>query len=494
MRKKGLKRQIGIFISLGLYFVYAVLLMVRTKALVESYGSEVNAVFQTANQIFSYFVLIESGMSMAYQFKLYEPINNHNIEKIVSLFSGLKISMRKIALKMLVLLIVVAVGYPFIMNRVLISTNEAGMMLFLLGLRLVIPYFTSMASKALLNVYDYRYLLDTLDSLAYLVITMIELYTITWRLPIYLILLIGCLENIIMGMVYVFLLMKLCSEVKGQKAEPDLEPERMTKDIFFLKMTGLLNAHIDTIILSIVNIMLVTPYQAYNMILSYASSVVNRIDENYRTKIGLKIERKDSDLYDYFQMFMAYHMIVASISVSMFASNINNLIYLWLGREFILSDFCVAMMSIYLIHLMTRDIFYLVRDGAGLYKESKWLSLREGIANLILSIILVRHWGIEGIIFATVFSTFVLFIPSNARLVYQVLNKRNTLWMDFLIIGGVSFALIVIFKSHIKVYEILSWGSFLLDLLKEGVLCLVVSSVTVILFKWRHIRVILGKD
>lgn len=487
MKLKRIKRQIGIFLSLSLYCAYALLLMMRTKILVTNYGSEVNAIFQTANQIFGYFVLIESGMSMAYQFKLYEPINNKSIERIAALFLGLKKSMKKVAIKMMLVLVFIAVVYPFIMDRVSISTMEARIMLFLLGLRVIIPYFVSMASKALLNVYDYRYLIDILDSLAYLAITLSELLALKLQLSIYVILLIGCVGNMIMGIIYAFLLWRLCGEIKGKTVKTDLEPEEMTKDIFFLKITGLLNTHIDTIILSIVDIMLVTPYQAYYTIVSYVSSVVNRIDENYRTKIGLKIQRKDSELYEYFQLFLSYHMAAAIFSVSMFALNINNLIYLWLGEKFVLSNFCVAMMSAYLIHLMTRDILYLVRDGAGLYKESKWLSLHEGITNLLLSLILVHHCGIEGILFATVFATYAMFIPSTSNLVYRVMNHKNTLWIDYAAVAVVSCLLIWGCQNKLNDVVSVSWGSFMVRLIKEGILCAVVSVAAVILLKWKYI-------
>ena len=161
---KETKRYVGIICSLFMYFVYVILLTVRTKMLIGSYGSEVNAVFQTSSQIFTYLILFESGMSAAYQFKLYEPVNDKDMKKIAGLFNGLKKSMRKIALRMTAVLLVIAVIYPLIMNRVSISFMKAGLILCLLGIRFVIPYFVSIANKTLLNVYDYKYVVDNVDS------------------------------------------------------------------------------------------------------------------------------------------------------------------------------------------------------------------------------------------------------------------------------------------------------------------------------------------
>lgn len=209
----------------------------------------------------------------------------------------------------------------------------------------------------------------------------------------------------------------------------------MTKDILLHQITGLFNSNVDTIILSVANIMLVTPYHAYYSTMNYFPQFINKINENYRTKIGMKIKKCDQNLYDYFQIIMAFHMIAAITTVSIFILNINSFISLWIGREYTLSSCCVFLLGLYLMHRMIINNIYLVRDGAGLYKESKWFSCAEGIVNLVLSIILVRYWGIEGILFATVFATFTMLVPGNAKLVYnKVMGKRNTLWLDYLVI------------------------------------------------------------
>ncbi len=60
--RKEIRRQLGIICSLFMYFLYVVLLMIRTKMLIVNYGSEVNAVFQTSNQIFTYLVTVQNPL------------------------------------------------------------------------------------------------------------------------------------------------------------------------------------------------------------------------------------------------------------------------------------------------------------------------------------------------------------------------------------------------------------------------------------------------
>ena len=143
---------------------------------------------------------------------------------------------------------------------------------------------------------------------------------------------------------------------------------------------------------------------------------------------------------------------------------------------------------------MTINNIFLVRDGAGLYRESKWFSLAEGIANLVLSIILVQYWGIEGILFATVFATFTMLVPGNARLAYnKVMGKKNTLWVDYLIIIAVVGIYISVFSRSGNKGEDISWNILIIRLLVQTSLCGVGATLTVALVKWRHISQILVK-
>lgn len=496
MRKESWRR-LGIICSLFMYFLYVVLLILRTKMLIDNYGSEVNAVFQTSNQIFTYMILFESGMSAAYQFKMYSSVSCKDERTTASFFMGLKRSMRKISFRMAVVLLAVSVVYPFIMNRILLAFSEVGLMLFLLGLRVIIPYCVSSASKTLLNVYDYKYIVDNVDSLGYIVITVAEIWTIDrFHCSVYIVLLIGCVGNIVIGFAYTFIVRKLCAEVRKKTIVPNSEPEEMTKDILFHQITGLLNSNIDTIILSIVNILLVTPYHAYYSTMNYFSQIINKINENYRTKISMKIKQGDQNLYSYFQVLLAFHMVMTISSVVIFICNINDFIYLWIGKEFLLSDCCIILLALYLMLKMTINIIFLVRDGAGLYKESKWFSFREGIVNLVLSVILVQFWGIEGILFATVLATYSMLLPGNVRLAYnQVMGKRNTLWVDYLVMIITATCLVWGIGSTIGGTESISWKTLLLRLIIQTCVSGAIAVLVVAVVKWKYIvKYILEKN
>ncbi len=137
---------------------------------------------------------------------------------------------------------------------------------------------------------------------------------------------------------------------------------------------------------------------------------------------------------------------------------------------------------------MIINLIFLVRDGAGLYKESKWFSFREGIVNLILSMILVHFYGIEGILFATVFATYTMLLPGNSRLAYnKVMGKRNTLWADYLVIMITVACLVWGFGGVGEIGNI-SWEILLRRLIGQAFVSTVMAVLVVAAVKWQFKR------
>ena len=96
--------------------------------------------------------------------------------------------------------------------------------------------------------------------------------------------------------------------------------------------------------------------------------------------------------------------------------------------------------------------------------------------------------------FATVFATFTMLVPGNARLAYnKVMGKKNTLWVDYLIIIAVVGIYISVFIRSGNKGEDISWNILIIRLLVQTSLCGVGATLTVALVKWRHITQILVK-
>lgn len=497
MEKDGIsfmktRKMVGILFGTFLWGIYAIELIIRTAAVIRGFGNEANAVDQSAQKLFNYFVLFESGMSAAYLYKMYEPMAVHDKNRIISLYQGLTKSMHKIAVEMFLACIPVAFIYAVVIKRETIHYISAMLIIFLNGCRFITPYLVSVSKKTILTLYGYKYIADIIDGAANSVIVLIELFLIgKTNLSIAQILCISCCLGLILGTLYIIPVRLLCGDIIHIKKTPSFEAKRMTKDILFHQVASLLNSNIDTILLSVSRLSLVTVYQAYEMILTYPVVATNKITENFRAELGviLKIDKKRA--YALFQKMMAFHMFVAIVAVSVYVVAINPFIELWLGRQFTIGKAGVYLFAVCMVHRMIINVVYIVRDGEGLYAESKYFSVIEALMNLILSIILVIPFGIEGVMTATVLAVYLGLLPGNARLVFRdIFQKKNSLYLDYLTVILATVFSVGIWRVMSGGYTPANWKQMVWTVCAQAGIAVVIAAITV----WGSKRQYLKRD
>lgn len=482
------KRYFGILTGIVLWGMYAILLMVRTKYIIQGFGSEINAINQSAQQIFNYFILFESGMAEACLYKMYEPKAFKDERRIASLYAGLSISMKKIFIKMFLAVLPLAFIYAGVMNREEADYYTAVFIILLLGFRFIIPYLVSINKKTLLNLYGYKYLIDIVDSIANIFIVLAELFLISIKCPILQVLCAGCVINIFLGCIYEWIVRKYCRQII-HSATPVFEAEGITKAILFHQITGLLNLNIDTFLLSITNIGLVTVYHAYDTICTYPVQLVNKISENFRAGFGIRLADRKEDIYRDFQRLLTFHMFVAIVAIAVFMTNMNPFIDLWIGKEYVLGQAGLYLFAFNMIQRMTVNAIYIVRNGMGMFEESKGFSIREAVLNLILSILLVNRFGIEGVMFATVISVYLGLIPGNSNLVFhEVFHRKNTLLIDYLVMILATFLSTAACGLAMGEYYVDSWGRLMISFVVQTVIACVIAGAVLGIYKFKYLR------
>lgn len=427
----------GVYISVFISLLLGGLTFWRTSVIITTYGTDVNSISQVASQIFSYLVLFESGLGAAYLFKMYEPFSRNEYKKVNSLYLGLTKSLRKISVRMLIGVVILAILYPLILGDNTLSYVTSALILFLLGIRFIFPYYFFVAKKRILTLHERQYIVILIDGLINSVIILIEISLAkVFGLRIEVILLIGILLTIFSNFVYTKAIEKICSKCISNDVEPSYEGEAMTKDILVHQICGLVNTNTDTIILSIVDLFSVTVYSAYNSVMTYPDMLVGKIIDNLRASLGLKLAKGDSNTYFVFREVTAITYFVTTVTVTLFFLMVNKFIILWIGEEFLLGSLPVLLLAMILLHRLIINTIYITRDGMGLYKESKGFTLLAAIINVVLSLILVKPFGIVGVLIGTVVSNYLIMDIGNFRLVYRVIFKKKMIivFYDFIII------------------------------------------------------------
>lgn len=489
-RVMTIKRYIGLVTSIFLWGLYAILLMARTRFIIYGFGSEINSIDQSAQQIFNYFILFESGMGAAYLYKMYVPMSTENQSKITALYYGLSISMRRIAVRMILALLPVAIIYAALIDREATSYFTAFLIILLLGLRFVIPYFVSVNKKTLLTLYEYKYLVNIVDSIGNISIVVIELVLIlSTNLSIVIVLCTGCLINILLGYVYKFLVTKLCGYSYDAAIEPCFEAEYMTKDILAHKFSGLVDSNTDIFLLSLVNYQTVTIYQIYKTIEMYPVHLMYIINETFRASFGIRLAVDDKQVFRDFQRLLTFHMFVSVITIAVFITNINPLVTLWLGKDFLLGKLGIYLFSVSMLASMLDNVVHIVRDGKGLYKESKGYTARAAVMNLFLSAVLVQWFEIEGVLLASVISVCLNVVPGNSKLVFRnIFHRNHGMAGDYaitILAVGISVAMYMLFMDD---FVVRNWGQLFISVCVQGLIATITAAMILGACKFKYIK------
>lgn len=476
----------GTYISIFFTVIQGLLTFWRTRIIITTYGTDVNSISAAATQVFSYLVLFESGLGAAYLFKMYRPYANKDFQRVNALYIGLANSLKRISVKMLVGVIAAAILYPLILGENSVAYVRAVMIILLLGIRFVYPYYFTLAKKNMLIVQERQYMVTLIDGIINSCIILVEiLLAQVFKLEVEFVLSVGILFSIISNEVYKIILNKWCSDFINQDVTPSYEGNSMTNDILVHQIASLANSHIDTLILSVFDVFMVTVYTSYNSLMNYPVTLVNKVINNLRASIGLKLSKNDTNIYSVFKEIMSINYFVAAIVTSTFIVMVNKFIFLWIGEQFLLDNFSVILFASILLHRLIINTIYAVRDGKGLYRESKHYTLATAIINFLLSLLLVKPFGIKGLLLSTVLSTYLIMDLGNFYLVYNNIFKKRllSLYKDlFLLLVAVTCS--VMSSNYIIVqiqnYAVINWGMFIL----ESLITIFISAIfiTLILF------------
>jgi O-antigen/teichoic acid export membrane protein len=469
------------FITLLSTLMMGAIVLTRVKIILENYGAELNGLMQVAVQMSAYLVLIESGMTAAYQYNMYSKIKDQNIEKISKLYSGLMKNMKSIGMKMALVCGVFPFVYSLFLNRIEISYIESVFVLLVMGLRFTIPYLLVVPQMGLLAAYERQYVVDIIQLLMNFVVIIIEVIVIYMlKPPLYQVLMIYILCVILTVPIYNFLVVKITKIIITKETIPDMSPKNMTSEILVHQVSSIVFYNTDNILLSIFQTLeKVTIYSAYNTLISYPTQFISKIIGGLRASLAIKIQGKDDNAYDVYNEMLSIVSFCASIVLPLFILMSNKFVSLWIGKEYILENVAVILLGLIILNRMITPVVFAARDAKGLYKESKKYTILQTISNIVVSLILVKPYGITGILIGTLVSTYLIATPFNIFLVNkEVFKKKSNLISRYIKIIIILVIVIGIAKvsNNLFVFDsVVNWKWFILESVYLGTISLGLS-------------------
>lgn len=436
--------------------------IVEIRLFLMRYGSAINGLVQTGNQILGYLSLIEAGIGAAFLYKMYKPMAENNYARLSSVYNGFKKSMRQVVVKMFAAACVVSVIYPLFLKNNGIEYIYMLSIFVLLSMKAILPYLLTIVPKYMIIVKEQKYKADLISNLCKIATYAAEIILLVFfkNIPLQGLLLVCVMISVVTGICFQYTMRKLYGNNLDPYAEPDFTANEMSGDVLTHNISRLIFNSTDNIIISIFgSLHNVTMYSNYNMISNQVTGLFQNIIDGAAASMGIKIAKQDKNSYYVYRELLTGVYWAAGVVTAVFFAMVNDFVDLCFGTQYCVGSFNCSLFGTIMYTGIILPCIFIARNACGLYKESKGFTIAQTVANILISVALVPFMGITGVLLGTVISRVVITVPFNYILVdKKVFPQEKSKWYE--LIAGVAVTGVTALAS-IGIINIINIGNWI---------------------------------
>ena len=452
---------LNIISSILLQIVSVISGFIIPRIILQYFGSEVNGLITSLNQLIGYISLIEGGITGVITACLYEPLYKHDNEKISSIIITAQDIYRKIGVIILLYSVTLGIIYPYVFN-VGFSRGYIFALVMIATIGLLIQYFLSLAFRTLLSA-DKKVYVVSFSHIAVLILNVILTYISVKVYPsIHLFKFISESLFIIQPIVFSRYVNKHYKTIKNVPKDEEILKNRW--DGFTLNIATMIHFGTNVTILNIFSDLYnVSIYGIYSLVTSGLVALINAISVAMKPTIGRAYASGDKEAINkefnrYESIMMLLIFVIFTITallitpfVMIYTQSINDADYYQplFGVLLVLSE------GLYLLKLPHIDLAYAAKK----FKEIARPALIESLINIVVSSILAGRFGLVGVIIGTI-AAMVYQLIFQIRFSSKILGRKQRAFYKKMTVFGFT-SLLVGTLCHFVIspvkYGIISW-------------------------------------
>lgn len=398
------KTMLNVRMNLICYFASFITAFFTRKILLDQLGAEFIGFTGTIGSLLSFLNLAELGIGTAIGYVLYKPIANSEKFKINEIISVLGYLYKKIGYIILGIGIVTSLFLPVIFPNTAFSWTV-----------IYIGFYTYIITSLIGYFVNYRAALLSADQRNYIVTGYFQLTTTTkvilqMILAIYVQsfivyfsveLLFGITNSIILNWKINKTYPWLKSDAKLGKQLLKKYPEitTYTKQIFAHKVGGVVQGQLTPfLIYSFVSLPVVALYTNYTLLAQKIGGLISAVVNSTGAAVGNLIAEGDKDkMLKVFKELLAIRVFIASIVAACIFEFSSPFISVWLGKQYILGEYTVALVSVLAGLDIARGVLDQFCYGCGLFADV-WAPYTESTIMVLFAIAGGYFWGLPGVL------------------------------------------------------------------------------------------------
>ena len=466
--------------------------LITPRLILSAFGSSYNGVIASANQFLEMISFLTLGIAGATRVALYKPIANGDIYAISRIIKSNKIYMRKVGIAVLFYAAILCVIYPLISHNNL-PYIESAMLIVIVSIGAFAQYFFSISNQTLLSadqsVYVY-YIVQTISIITNTIIAAIIIH------------MGGSIFDVKLGSAIVFLIAPITLNYIVKKkynliddCSPDDIAIKNRGAVAFHSIANIIHEDTDLMVLTLfVDAKLISVYSIHQLIVGKVRQMLMMLTFGLEAAFGNMWAKgeKESFISNFrffeFLVFAATSIIFCCVSylivpfISLYTKDITDINY-------IRPDFAMIAVITEAIYCI-RQPYIVVVQSTGNYEGTKMGALYEALINILLSILLVNFWGLNGVMFGTLVANLFRTIQY-AFYISNHIIQGSIIGSIIRIIWFISNSMLVVFLQHYIINfipKVDGWGGWIINGVEVIIIAVFITAITAFFFYSKEMK------
>lgn len=259
-----------------------------------------------------------------------------------------------------------------------------------------------------------------------------------------------------------------------------IEIENIKKNVagvFLYKVCGIFRNSFDSIIISsFLGLVILAQYQNYYYVMFAVLSFVGILTTSIIPGIGNNIKTKSvEDNYSEFKVWAFLYNWISSWCTVCLVCLYQPFMKIWVGEKYLFSYGAVILFSLYFYCLKVGDITAVYREASGIWWKDKYRPIIDAVANLTINILLVRYWGIFGVLISTIICIILISVPWAAYILFHNYFNKSVKMFYKLMVKNLLIVIIVSIVTYLLCSSLKQKG--VIELLLRIVIVLICPNV-----------------
>ena len=382
--------------------------IVIPRLVLVSFGSEMNGLLNSVNQILVYFSLFEAGVGIAALQAMYAPVAKDDKDKIQQIMAATPLFYRKVGILYGIAVIILSAIYPFCVKSQISYGVIFGVILFS-GLGNCLNFLYQGKYKILLQAEGYSYVITNITTLITVLTNVVKTILLLRGFDVLAVQFSFFVVNVLQMLLYYVYIHRRYGWL-DLKVEPDNKAIAQKNSTLIHQISGMIFNNTDVLLLTLItqNLMIVSVYTMYNTIINMVNTMIQQVSAGFDFRLG-QLYNTEKEVY-----FRLHHIFEIVYLVLVFsAMTVVYLVILPFMRLYTagVSDINYIDSSYPLVFVLVPLLTYgrtsasNLINYAGHFKETQWRAIAEASINIVASIIGIYYFGIYGALVGTILAS-----------------------------------------------------------------------------------------